>query len=483
MKRIVCEMCGSSDVIKQDGLFVCQSCWTKYSVEEAKKMMIEGTVRVDNSHLIENYLEMAYNAYGASNSAEAESYCNKIIEIEPTNYKAWMLKGKAAGWQSTLQNSRVSESVSAFSKAIQNAPEEEKEGLVEDAKEEIVNLSRAMLSLRGERFEKWPDEEESAGFMSDITSILNCAIQFISQAGVIIPVTDIMAPAATIINQSVVSAWKNKILPDYKGDPNDSDDRPGKYEWQTFIERIGYCTSLLEKAIDLCDDDDKEDIQRYENLIHLHEQAIDSCSWDYDYTDYGKRWYKEWQLTDQAKSTRRSWIRQYQSKIATIKSDLAKKEAAEKAEKERKAREEAKKRFDDYWAKHADEKVRLESERKGLQEQIVILNTSQNEQVAKLNQEIAAIPGQTEINSIDERIKKLSADKDALGLFKGKEKKALQEQINQAEAAKKAVQDRMAAAKKDLEGKIASAKNEIQRKVNTLQEKIDRTTSELIKPR
>ena len=44
MKQLTCEMCGSTDLMKQDGVFVCQSCGTKYSVEEAKKMMVEGTV-------------------------------------------------------------------------------------------------------------------------------------------------------------------------------------------------------------------------------------------------------------------------------------------------------------------------------------------------------------------------------------------------------------------------------------------------------
>ena len=28
-------------MIKQDGVFVCQSCGAKYSVEEAKKMMVD----------------------------------------------------------------------------------------------------------------------------------------------------------------------------------------------------------------------------------------------------------------------------------------------------------------------------------------------------------------------------------------------------------------------------------------------------------
>lgn len=49
MKQLVCEMCESSDLIKQEGAFVCQSCGIKYSVEEAKRMMIEGTVDVSGS--------------------------------------------------------------------------------------------------------------------------------------------------------------------------------------------------------------------------------------------------------------------------------------------------------------------------------------------------------------------------------------------------------------------------------------------------
>lgn len=46
MKRIECEMCGSTDLIKDEGLFVCQCCGCKYTVEEAKKLMVEGAVEV-----------------------------------------------------------------------------------------------------------------------------------------------------------------------------------------------------------------------------------------------------------------------------------------------------------------------------------------------------------------------------------------------------------------------------------------------------
>ena len=35
-------MCGNTDLLKNDGVFICQSCGTKYSVEEAKKMIVDG---------------------------------------------------------------------------------------------------------------------------------------------------------------------------------------------------------------------------------------------------------------------------------------------------------------------------------------------------------------------------------------------------------------------------------------------------------
>ncbi len=34
----VCELCGSNDFVKTDGMFVCQGCQTKYTLEEAKKL-------------------------------------------------------------------------------------------------------------------------------------------------------------------------------------------------------------------------------------------------------------------------------------------------------------------------------------------------------------------------------------------------------------------------------------------------------------
>lgn len=94
MKQLVCEMCGSNDLLKQDGAFVCQHCGTKYSVEEAKRMMIEGTVdvqgtvKVDNTAFVEKYLANARRAYAKEDWEEVEKYYNMVEQNSPNNMEA-----------------------------------------------------------------------------------------------------------------------------------------------------------------------------------------------------------------------------------------------------------------------------------------------------------------------------------------------------------------------------------------------------------
>ncbi|WP_026658215.1 TFIIB-type zinc finger domain-containing protein [Butyrivibrio sp. AC2005] len=100
MKKLVCEMCGSGDLVKQEGLYVCQSCGTKYSVEEARKMMVEvcGQVSIDDSGKLDTYLQMADSAFKASNWQEAYNYYCKAQEIDVNNYHSIYRKGISYGW-------------------------------------------------------------------------------------------------------------------------------------------------------------------------------------------------------------------------------------------------------------------------------------------------------------------------------------------------------------------------------------------------
>lgn len=510
MAALVCDLCGGKLVMGSGGIATCDSCGMEHSAHRMKEKVqeIKGVVQTDSSHLIANYMGMAANAIDAGNNAEAEAYCNKIIEVDPTNYMAWMLKGEAAAWQSTLANSRLNEGVNAFAKGIDFAPEDEKEQVIERASEQIRKLCIAIVNLQTERFQKWPDEEETSALISLLTNVINTVSNFISQTGIRVEVSKIMNPVANSIDNSIIEAYTQIILPQYKSDRYPYPDRD---DWEKYIQRISYCIKLIDLTLTICDENDYENcITRYNNRIYLNKQAIESCAYDSEYTDFHEDLGKEWvrkteaiirqnggipdaahsryyyscrELTDTAKGARRLLIRLDEAKINQIKEAQAEREAAEKAERERIAREEAQRRFDEYWAAHAEEKETLQAEQEGLNSEINNLNAKLNDQVAALNKEIAAIPGGAEIANIDERINKLTSDKNALGFFKGKEKKALQEQIDQLVSEKTAIQSRMAAAKKELEAKFAAAKADVQKKIAPMQSRVTAINNELTKAR
>lgn len=94
MKQLVCEMCGSNDLIKQDGVFVCQYCGAKYSVEEARKMMVEGTVevqgtvKIDVSDELKNLYQIARRAKDDNNGENASKYYDMILVKDPNSWEA-----------------------------------------------------------------------------------------------------------------------------------------------------------------------------------------------------------------------------------------------------------------------------------------------------------------------------------------------------------------------------------------------------------
>lgn len=94
MKQLTCEMCGSTDLVKQDGVFVCQTCGCKYSVEEARKMMIEGTVevqgsvKIDSSEEIKKLYQAARNARETSDSETAIKHYERISALDPNSWES-----------------------------------------------------------------------------------------------------------------------------------------------------------------------------------------------------------------------------------------------------------------------------------------------------------------------------------------------------------------------------------------------------------
>lgn len=94
MKALVCELCNSNDFVKQDGFFVCQYCGTKYTLDEARKLMtddvvqVQGVVRIDTTGEKEKLLQAARNARETGDDASAVRHYEKVSGLDPDNWEA-----------------------------------------------------------------------------------------------------------------------------------------------------------------------------------------------------------------------------------------------------------------------------------------------------------------------------------------------------------------------------------------------------------
>lgn len=144
MKALTCEMCGSTNLIKEGGVFICQSCGTKYSVEEAKKMMVEGTVdvkgtvKVDTSDELKNLYEIARRAKDSDNSENATKYYDMILVKDPSSWEAnfYVVYYKAMsctiGQIASAGSSVMNCLPSVIDLVENNVPEDEKENVLKE---------------------------------------------------------------------------------------------------------------------------------------------------------------------------------------------------------------------------------------------------------------------------------------------------------------------------------------------------------------
>ncbi|MCQ2495823.1 MAG: hypothetical protein MJ131_04445 [Lachnospiraceae bacterium] len=95
MKQIVCEMCGSNELLKKDGLFCCIACGTKYTVEEARKLFVEGkvevsgTISIDNSEEYANYKVLAQRARINGDIENTKTWYTKYLGKYPDDWEAY----------------------------------------------------------------------------------------------------------------------------------------------------------------------------------------------------------------------------------------------------------------------------------------------------------------------------------------------------------------------------------------------------------
>ena len=90
MQAIKCELCGSNEFTKVDGLFQCNHCNTKYTLEEAKKLIVTGTIEVVTGNAEkERLLKNAETYICLQRYDDALNLYNQIAHKYPNDYRGW----------------------------------------------------------------------------------------------------------------------------------------------------------------------------------------------------------------------------------------------------------------------------------------------------------------------------------------------------------------------------------------------------------
>ena len=537
MKRLTCEVCGSADLIKQDGVFVCQSCGCKYSVEEAKKLMVEGVVEIQgsvtisNSAQIDNLTLIAKNALKSKNYKKAEECCDQIISMEKNNYDAWKIKAEAISGQTTSQNTRILEANNCFLEAI-NILKNNEGNEVDKEKEELEKKIKSCLESELDfwlvNFETNRPTDEA--YQRIEKSFLDCcrqlstALNILNPSSAFLSLQDFQNNFSYKANVRCVSAWKTTVGYNYFREEFDNLGagwnrelfkfenishkwyRPNLTIWKTFIDEtmnliklLTFCTVLFNNSTPL---KTKTDI--YDNLVFFYNILPKQVSYvakeQITTNAFGavlqrQEYYSvDRVLSDQNKldcelNEKKNRAKKQEAEHEEVLKEQRKKKQEEEnrkrqVEQKMKEEEEAKKdRISKYWSLHSEEKKLLESEKNELQKHISETERERQEELNKINEKIALASDEKEEKEIIARIKRLNDKFSSLGILKIKEKKEIQEQIAAAKEIAGRVHNQHLENRRALEKEmdnIRSAKDEIIRKADR---RIKEIEAELFKDR
>ena len=85
MKKLVCDLCGESDFVKVDGMFECQVCGAKYSVDQAKTLFRD--VKDSHSASVTDEEEAPDSGYSENAVAQPKAgptIVKKVIVAKPS---------------------------------------------------------------------------------------------------------------------------------------------------------------------------------------------------------------------------------------------------------------------------------------------------------------------------------------------------------------------------------------------------------------
>lgn len=186
MNRVVCEVCGSCDLMKQGSVFICRSCGCKYSLEEVRKMLDNNKTFTDSANQdeqkINTLIAMAQNAKDSDNNADAEKYAVEALLIDQNNTVANRIKGYSSGCLSSAECNRFPEVLPYYKKALMDKSEKNISGCID----EIQFLLYLNINFFAARFSNYPSDKAAKRLVKIIYHCFQDLVNFEADTNLVI---------------------------------------------------------------------------------------------------------------------------------------------------------------------------------------------------------------------------------------------------------------------------------------------------------
>lgn len=401
MATLVCDICGGKLVMGAGGKATCESCGMEYNSDWIKERVqgAKAEQQTINAQQIDNWYQLGKQAQEAKNPGEAYRYFSMVVEANPTHWRALIDRAWVAGSVSE-ETDRIAEMEAAVKRALA-----------------IVDSANLSFDEEKEAIDYIISRGHAAYFLGKVD--LTLAFHGAS--------LDSLFSNGTLGNFSVYRekqelnknflVFLEKHIPLLEKFAEDKE----------IAEHIlSYKKAELEAIKDLCEAEEGSygidgltlaEKKKYLDMyipLYREVKAIDSSyNADYAYSpDPFEKPRNSFELSKREQTVKTHW------------------RSFDMDEQRRIAQE----RIIRYWEEHKEQKAQYEDRLEAIAEELADLNR----QIKKCDTEIASIqrelsvrlPIENQLAEVKRSQEDLMAQKSRLGIFAGKQKKLLQEQID-----------------------------------------------------
>lgn len=412
--QMICDICGGKLVMRAGGVAVCENCTMEYSLESLREKAgapqaaaSQAPVLNDGAARIRNKLAQAQSFLEERKYLKVIECCEAVHDIDCTNQEAWRIITQA---RICYYSRNGAQNLAGVRKHI---TDEAVWNALVDAVRPIL-LQQTVNEDTLKNFEGLLDVEKQLALDCLYAALENLTAQLQEKGR---EIRELFAKEKSSRPDGYSSSNASMITTNYA--------------FQEYMKTIVAALGHLEKLIAFCEEKKILADDRFDQPLQVIQTFLDDASgfqtWSGDrnsrshtYTHRlepflkGPTYYdaRNYEQACKRMKTVRQPIEKRNEEI------LRQKKAAE-LEAQKKRQEEKKAAIARYWEEHAEEKASLTKQKADIQAEIV-----------KRKQENLALNNDNKGKELQNQIHSLQREHDSLGLFKGKQKQAILEQIN-----------------------------------------------------